>query len=170
MLVEGGPVSGPGASRPDTAAVTPADVADAALGRLTQLAVRLLGAASAHLSLADRPDQVAGITSLVVADDLCRATADAGAPVVVPDARTDARLAGVPHAADGPLGAYLGVPLVGRDGHPLGALCVSDAHPGTGRTATSPCCATSRRPPSPSSSSRPSRWTTRPTACAGSSR
>lgn len=122
-------MSGPGASRPDTAAVTPADVADAALGRLTELAARLLGAATAHLSLADRPDHVAGIASLVAADDLCLATAAAGVPVVVPDARTDTRLSAVAQAADGTMGAYLGVPLVGRDGHALGALCVTDARP-----------------------------------------
>ncbi|WP_309135730.1 SpoIIE family protein phosphatase [Cellulomonas sp.] len=122
-------MSGPRTSRPDVAAVTPAAVADAALGRLTHLAVRLLDVASAHLSLVHRPDHVVGIESLAVADDLCRATVRAEEPLVVRDVRADHRLADVPQALDGTAGAYVGVPLVGRDGHVLGALCVTDPHP-----------------------------------------
>lgn len=122
-------MSGPGASRPAAEALTPASVADAALGRLTDLAARLLGAGSAHLSLADDVAPGAGLATPRSADDLCLAAAAGSEPLVVPDAAADPRTASAPGVADGAVRAYLGVPLLGRDGRALGALCVTAAHP-----------------------------------------
>ncbi|WP_222928345.1 SpoIIE family protein phosphatase [Cellulomonas telluris] len=122
-------MSGPRASRRDATAPTPAAVADVALTRLTQLAARLLGAPAAHLALLDAADHVAGVESLAGPDDLCAATAEAGAAVVAPDATLDPRLASSASVLDGTVGAYLGVPLLGRGGRVLGALCVTDARP-----------------------------------------
>jgi serine phosphatase RsbU (regulator of sigma subunit) len=56
----------------------------------------------------------------------CTVTADRAAPLVVADARDDARLRDLPLVAAGRMRSYLGVPLVGADGHVLGALCVYD--------------------------------------------
>ncbi|UZN02034.1 EAL domain-containing protein [Cellulomonas sp. S1-8] len=56
--------------------------------------------------------------SHVVADD---------AVLLVPDARADARFSSNPNVTSHPrIRSYLGVPLVGRDGLPLGALAVLD--------------------------------------------
>lgn len=58
------------------------------------------------------------------------------APLIVPDARSDPRFAddalvtGAPH-----IRFFAGVPLVGGDGAPLGALCVIDRRPRAGLTA-----------------------------------
>jgi two-component system, sensor histidine kinase len=50
--------------------------------------------------------------------------------LVVPDARTDPRFAQYPKLRDHPLVRfYAGAPLVTRDGHALGALCVIDQQP-----------------------------------------
>ncbi|MGJ7439711.1 EAL domain-containing protein [Aquipuribacter sp. MA13-6] len=47
--------------------------------------------------------------------------------LVVPDARSDPRFSGNPFVTGAPrIRGYLGVPLVGRDGLPLGTLCVLD--------------------------------------------
>lgn len=56
----------------------------------------------------------------VVADSTC---------LVVPDALADPRFAALPSVVDLGVRAYAGVPLVGRDGLPLGTLCVFDLRP-----------------------------------------
>ncbi len=122
-------MSGPGASRPEADALTPVSVADAALGRLTGLAARLLGADAAHLALVDGIAPVAGLTRRLGADGPCLATSTGTDPLVVPDAAADPRTATAPAVLDGGVGAYLGVPLVGRDGRVLGTLCVTDPAP-----------------------------------------
>ena len=53
-----------------------------------------------------------------------------GEPMVVPDARSDQRFAGNPLVMFAPhIRFYAGVPLVDRQGYPLGALCIIDSKP-----------------------------------------
>jgi len=119
-----------------------AAVGNPALERLAQLASRLLAAPSSQVSLlADVPTASAGAPAPAEAgpvvgatglrsplqDQVCAVTASLGEPLVVADARADDRLRGLDVVADGRVRAYLGVPLVGRDGHVVGALCVYDA-------------------------------------------
>jgi PAS domain S-box-containing protein len=65
-------------------------------------------------------------------ESLCTVTAEGHAPLVVPEAPTDARVATLPPVTSGMVGSYLGVPLVvTADGVPrtVGALCVFDRAP-----------------------------------------
>jgi GAF domain-containing protein len=104
------------------------------LQRLTGLAVRLLAADGASVSLVGDVETVvsgAGLPSgslgrqIPLADSLGAVTlANDGEPVVVPDAATEPRLSGLPPVADGRVGAYLGVPLVVFDGSAVGVLSV----------------------------------------------
>ena len=60
------------------------------------------------------------------------AVAAAGAPLVISDARSDPRYADNPQVTGEPgIRAFAGMPLIGRDGLPLGALCVIDRQPRT---------------------------------------
>ncbi|QCB95209.1 GAF domain-containing protein [Cellulomonas shaoxiangyii] len=96
---------------------------------MTDLAARLLDAPAAHLSLVEGATALAGLATPLTADDLCVATADATGPLVVPDAAADSRVATVAAVVEGAVGAYLGVPLLGREGRVLGALCVTHPAP-----------------------------------------
>ncbi|MFN2523338.1 MAG: EAL domain-containing protein [Mycobacteriales bacterium] len=60
----------------------------------------------------------------------CAHAVAAQAPLVVPDATADPRFATNAFVTgEGGIRAYAGVPLVGRDGLPLGTLCVIDVRP-----------------------------------------
>lgn len=52
-------------------------------------------------------------------------------PVIVSDARRDARLLDNLAIRDLGVIAYLGAPLITREGHAIGTLCVIDHHPRT---------------------------------------
>ncbi|GIG28417.1 SpoIIE family protein phosphatase [Cellulomonas marina] len=120
-----------------TRRVLPA-VGSPVLDRVVGLASRLLGAPSSQISLLEDV-QVVGAghgpgpdpagTRSPLADSLCTVTAAAGAPVVVTDAAQDDRVADLPPVTGGAVGAYLGVPLRGQQGHVVGALCVFDPAP-----------------------------------------
>ncbi|GAA4969564.1 SpoIIE family protein phosphatase [Kineococcus glutinatus] len=112
--------------------------ANPALDHLAELAARLLGTPAAQVSLlsdVQTISAVAGLDPAVVgsssplADSLCTVTAVAGAPLVVADAAQDVRVATLPPVVTGAVGAYLGVPLRGQDGHVVGALCVFSPAP-----------------------------------------
>jgi PAS domain S-box-containing protein len=109
-----------------------------ALGRITDLAARLLHAPSAQVSLLSDVQTVVGGTGLSPEavgsrtpreDSLCTVTAGAGAPLLVTDASSDPRVSALPPVTSGAVGSYLGVPLAGPDGQPVGALCVFDPAP-----------------------------------------
>ncbi|HEY0358942.1 MAG TPA: SpoIIE family protein phosphatase [Mycobacteriales bacterium] len=99
---------------------------NAGLDRLADLAARLVGAGSARVSL--RGD-AARTADGEVADPLDAVTAALGLPLVVADARVDARVADLDPVASGAVGSYLGVPLVDPDGRTLGVLGVFDPEP-----------------------------------------
>jgi EAL domain-containing protein (putative c-di-GMP-specific phosphodiesterase class I) len=107
---------------------------------LVQLAAALLGTPMAMVSLVDRDRQwfkaSVGTTLHETPRDqaFCAYVAATGEPLVVQDARSDPRFADFDLVRNG-VRSYAGVPLVGRDGLPLGALCVLDTRPrrfGTG--------------------------------------
>jgi PAS domain S-box-containing protein len=103
-----------------------------ALQRLTGLAVRLLDADAASVSLLGDVETVVGGDGLPAGslgrqvpldESLCAVVLDHGPkPLAVADAAREAGVAGLPPVADGRLGAFLGVPLVVFDGSPVGAL------------------------------------------------
>jgi PAS domain S-box-containing protein len=113
-----------------------AGVRSEGLDRLTALAASLLGARHAQVSLLTAEQHVASVAGLALPesagpaeDSLCTVTMRARAPLSVPEAPTDPRVADLPPVASGAVGAYLGVPLVDSAGLLLGAMCVFDPEP-----------------------------------------
>ena len=114
-------------------------VGSPALQRLTALAVQLLGADAAQVSLFGVDELVLGGTGLPkgtvgirvpLPESLCAVTAAASpAPVVSPDARTDARLAAFHPVIAGDVASYLGIPLAVFEGQVVGALSVFGREP-----------------------------------------
>ncbi len=107
---------------------------------MCELAAALLDSESAQVSVVSDVQLVAGGAGPARADvgsdgpaeeSLCTVTVNDRAPLVVPDARTDARVSGLPPVVGGAVGAYLGVPLITGDDHAVGALCVYDRVPRT---------------------------------------
>nr|WP_240896909.1 SpoIIE family protein phosphatase [Kineococcus vitellinus] len=105
---------------------------------MAELAARLLEAPASQVSLLTDVQTVRAVagqdTALIgstgpLVDSLCTVTAAGGVPLVVEDAASDPRVAALPPVTSGAVGAYLGVPLVGSDGHVVGALCVLDPAP-----------------------------------------
>ncbi len=114
-------------------------VGSPALQRLTAVAVQLLGADAAQVSLFGVDELVLGGTGLPqgtvgirvpLAESLCAVTTTAAPdPVVAPDARLDPRLAGLPPVVDGTVAGYLGLPLAVFDGQVVGALSAFGREP-----------------------------------------
>ena len=61
----------------------------------------------------------------------CKYTIPTKSPLVVPDARSDARFSENPLVTDGTIISYVGVPLVSDEGYVLGAICAEDSKPRT---------------------------------------
>jgi PAS domain S-box-containing protein len=117
--------------RPDTGG-------NPALDRLAALAARLLSTPASQVSLLSDVQTVAAGFGLPegavgadspLAESLCTVTAAHGSPLVIDDAARDERVTGLPPVESGAVGSYLGVPLVGDDGHTVGALCVFGPSP-----------------------------------------
>lgn len=108
--------------------------ADESLDQIVRLAARLTGSPISLVSLIDADRQwFAARHGLPVAETprdqafCAHAILDPARPLVVPDATADPRFADNPLVTGAPdIRAYLGVPLVNRDGHALGTLCVID--------------------------------------------
>jgi PAS domain S-box-containing protein len=105
------------------------------LDRLTGLAARLVGADAALVSLVDADHQqfasACGLSGELdeqrrtpLSHSYCRYVVEDRAPLVVPDARLDARLHDNPAIADYQAIAYAGFPLRTPDGHVIGSFCV----------------------------------------------
>jgi PAS domain S-box-containing protein len=118
--------------------LAPAVGRSAALDRLADVAARLLGTASSHVSLLTDVHVVAGGTGLLgrgmgdddpLAESLCTVAAVAPEGLVVSDTVHDERVRDLPPVVTGEVGAYLGVPLATEDGTVVGVLCVSDPAP-----------------------------------------
>ncbi len=103
---------------------------------LTRLAAQLCATPIAVISLIDT-DRQWNLSGHGVADtgvprweSICSDAVASGAPLVITDLRGLPRYTDLPGvvASDG-IRAYAGIPLIGRDGLPLGALCVLDRVP-----------------------------------------
>ncbi|NAZ86520.1 sensor domain-containing phosphodiesterase [Kineococcus indalonis] len=115
---------------------------DAALDALTRAAARALGTSTALISLVDEHRQLftsasgvehvlgPGVRQTPREESFCAHVVAAEEAIVVPDATADARFADLPMVT-GPqhVRSYAGAPIIGRDGLPLGALCVMDRAP-----------------------------------------
>ena len=71
----------------------------------------------------------AHLVTLPRAGSFCAEVVADGQALVVPDTLSDPRWGGLPSVVGMGIRAYAGVPLVGRDGLPLGTLCVFDLRP-----------------------------------------
>lgn len=106
-----------------------------AFDRITRLAAQVLNVPVAVVNFlaGDRQWSKAchGVVAGEVAraDSVCAWTVLTPDPLVVPDARQDARLMDSPFVRAGQIGLYAGVPLVTPDGHQIGTLCVTDSRP-----------------------------------------
>ncbi len=112
----------------------------AAYDRLSGLAARLLGAGSAKVTLYTDQDTVVGGHRLPpgVVGGRAQLTGafsarvlQEGRALVVPDARTDDRVAALPAVTSGEVVAYLGTPLISVSGRGVGVLAVYDRRPRT---------------------------------------
>jgi putative two-component system response regulator len=108
--------------------------------RLTRLAKSLLGVPAALVNVLDDEHQLtigAAATngdfgrgqSTPLEHSFCKYTVAHREPLVVRDAREDARLQDIPSVRSGTIVAYLGVPLITREGRALGTHCVIDYEP-----------------------------------------
>lgn len=112
---------------------------DEPLNRLASLAARTLGTPICLISLITPEQQlVEGLFHpparpvsrvLDMVETPCRQVHREGAPLVIRDLREDPAWRGKPVAAMLEIGGYIGVPLAGHDGTPIGALCAVDHQP-----------------------------------------
>ena len=111
-----------------------------AFDRLTRLAVRLLGAPVALVSLVDAdrqffksaiglPESYAAARQTPLSHSFCKHTVVNQKPLIVPDARQHALVKDNDAIRDLGAQAYAGFPLTTSGGHALGAFCVIDTHP-----------------------------------------
>jgi PAS domain S-box-containing protein len=112
----------------------------AAFDRLSGLAARLLGTGHAKVTLFTDQDTVVGGHGLppgvvggpaLLTGALSAFVVRTAAPLVVPCAAEDERVAGLAAVTSGQVQAYLGVPLVAASGHIVGVLAAFDAEPRT---------------------------------------
>ncbi|GAA2725197.1 sensor domain-containing phosphodiesterase [Cellulomonas aerilata] len=108
---------------------------EAELDAVVALAAHLLATPMASMTLVDDHRQwfkaKIGLTHAQDprSESLCAVAVDRNEPLVVPDARLDPRFAHIPAVRRGAFVSYAGVPISGRDGLPLGTLCVLDVVP-----------------------------------------
>lgn len=110
---------------------------DAALQRVADRAAELACTPIAAVTIIDRDRQWLAARAGIDAEETPRAISFCAhaihrpaEPMVVPDARRDKRFAGNPMVMFAPhIRFYAGIPLVDRQGYPLGALCVVDSRP-----------------------------------------
>jgi PAS domain S-box-containing protein len=110
----------------------------AAFDRLSALAARLVGAGHAKVTLFAEEDRVVGGFGLpegviggpaLLTGALSAIVVREAAPLNVPAAGDDPRVAHLSAVTSGQVRAYLGVPLIAASGHPVGALAVYDPVP-----------------------------------------
>ena len=122
----------------DAARLSPGEAGSTVLDRLTELAARLLGTEASQISLLTDVQTIASGAGLPrgavgsqgpLEDSLCTVTAAGTGALVVSDAPGDDRVRELPPVTSGQVRSYLGIPLVGRTGSAIGALCVFGPRP-----------------------------------------
>lgn len=110
--------------------------AEGRFDRIVRLAADLFHAPIAYISLIDRNRQWVKAKVGIDFDEtprsvsFCTHTIETSSPLIVLDALQDPRFADSPLVKGPPfIRFYAGAPLVTRDGHRLGALCVADTRP-----------------------------------------
>jgi PAS domain S-box-containing protein len=112
----------------------------AAFDRLSALAARLLGTGHAKVTLFTDHDVVVGGYGLpegviggpaLLTGALSAIVVKTGAPLDIPEAQAEERVADLPAVTSGQVRAYLGAPLLAASGHVVGALAVYDPVPRT---------------------------------------
>jgi GAF domain-containing protein len=110
--------------------------AEQAFDRLTELAAATLGVPVSLISLVTDDRQffksecgLPDIRETPLSHSFCQHVVAAREPVIVSDARKDERLLDNLAIRDLGVIAYLGVPLITREGHAVGTLCVIDHQP-----------------------------------------
>ncbi len=107
------------------------------LDRLTALARRLIGSRHVHVAVltdqlvvASRAGESLGeLPGGELHGTLCSLTASDAALLRIEDVTEDVRVREFPVVRSGKVRADLGVPLIGRRGTVIGALCCADTHP-----------------------------------------
>jgi GAF domain-containing protein len=110
---------------------------DSGLQRIVDEAAKIFDTSIAAVTIIDRDRQWFAARTGEMAEETPRAISFCAhailrpaEPLVVPDARKDRRFAGNPLVIFAPhIRFYAGVPLIDRQGYPLGALCVIDSRP-----------------------------------------
>lgn len=110
---------------------------DPALQKVVDEAAEMFGTPMAAITILDRERQFLAARTGIEGEETPRAVSFCahailrpGEPMVIPDARHDRRFAGNPLVMFAPhIRFYAGVPLVNRQGYPLGALCIIDSKP-----------------------------------------
>jgi PAS domain S-box-containing protein len=112
--------------------------AEESFDRFTRLAVRLLNAPVALVTLLDAERQYikscvgldgAAGSHTPVSNSFCRHAIEAGGPLLVEDAAADPRVRHTRAVREDGVRAYAGYPVRTPDGHVLGTLCVLDFRP-----------------------------------------
>jgi PAS domain S-box-containing protein len=110
----------------------------AAAQRLVDLTGALLRTSAAQISLlTDRQVVAASLDGELsgqdrvspLKDSLCSNTVALGELLAIDDAARHPWVAGLPPVLAGTVGSYIGIPLLDRDGYPVGALCAHDPSP-----------------------------------------
>ncbi|HEX8312723.1 MAG TPA: GAF domain-containing sensor histidine kinase [Chthoniobacteraceae bacterium] len=113
---------------------------DEAFDRFTKLAAQLLGCPVSLVSLIDKerqffksahglPPELASVRETPLSHSVCQHVVATGQPLMIMDARDHPLLRGNGAISEFGVVAYLGAPLITREGHALGSLCVIDMKP-----------------------------------------
>src|SRR5262249_47029232 len=108
--------------------------------RLARLAVRMVGAPVALVSLVGEgrpvlasreglPGPWTSPRETPLASAFGRLVVESRRPLVLEDARRHPLASGTPAVDDPGVAAFLGIPLIGRDGRAIGSLCAIDLAP-----------------------------------------
>ena len=113
---------------------------DEAFDRFTKLAAQLLGCPVSLVSLVDKdrqffksahglPEELASVRETPLSHSVCQHVVATGQPLMIVDGRDHPLLRGNGAITELGVVAYLGAPLITREGHALGSLCVIDMKP-----------------------------------------
>lgn len=110
--------------------------ADEAFDRFTRVATRVLPAPIALVNLISNDRQyfksavgMGDLCELPIGTGVCSTTLANRTPLLIEDARTDARFSTNPIVTEHGLVAYIGVPIITQAGDALGTFCVVDTEP-----------------------------------------